>query len=673
MVPYRISKVLFGGDYNPEQWPREVWHEDMRLFKLAHVDTVTLNVFSWARIQPSEDTYDFADLDEIMNLVRENGLNVCLATSTAAHSAWMAHRHPDVLRVGQDGMKRSFGARHNSCPNSPTYRHYAPLLAKKLAERYGDMGNIVAWHVSNEYGGLCYCENCAAAFRVWLRKRYGTIDAVNRAWNTSFWGHTFYDWEEIVPADFRSEEWSMGGRVRTNFQGISLDYRRFMSDSLLECFCLERDAIRAVTPDIPVTTNMMGLYYELDYGKWAKEMDFIAWDSYPSYGEPANFNILRHDVMRGVGGGKAFWLMEQTPSVSNWHQYCALKRPGVMRRLSYEAMARGADTVMFFQMRRSIGACEKYHGALIDHAGRSDTRVFREMAALGEELDKLGDVTLGGTTDARVALIFDWDNWWATSLSAGPSADIDAVSELARWHAALLDMNVPVDVVGVDAPLDKYAAVVAPMLYMVKGDYDETLRGYVRRGGTLIATSFSGYVQENDLVMPGGYPGSLRDIFGVWVEEIDALPPDRVNGFVYNGVRYPARLLCDVVHTEGAKALAHFETDFYAGMPALTCNDLGEGHAYYVATCPDEALCAALLGDVLKAAGVAPIMDTPRGVIASVRENERGRIVYIINQTDGEQSVTLPFAGRDLLTGTAYAAGDAAALAGNGVMLIHID
>ena len=368
MIPYeKIGKVAYGGDYNPEQWPKEVWHEDMKLLSGAGIDTVTLNVFSWASLQPNETTYDFSRLDEIMEMVRENGMKVCLATSTGAHPAWMAKKYPDILRVDFEGRKRKFGARHNSCPNSPTYLKYSVLLAKKLAQRYRMYDNIIAWHVSNEYGGECYCENCEKAFRVWLREKCQTIDSLNEAWDTAFWGHTFYDWDEVVAPNMLSEHFEEN---RTTFQGISLDYRRFLSDSILNCYKKERDAIKEVIPDAAVTTNLMGAYKPLDYFRWAKEMDFVSWDNYPSNEAHYAQIAFNHDLMRGIGGGEPFALMEQTPSVTNWLPYNALKRPGVMRLLSYQAMAHGADTVMFFQMRQSVGACEKYHGAVIDHVGR---------------------------------------------------------------------------------------------------------------------------------------------------------------------------------------------------------------------------------------------------------------------------------------------------------------
>ena len=669
----KVHKILYGGDYNPEQWPEEIWKEDMRMFKLAHIDVVTLNVFSWAALQPDEVTYDFSKLDKIMEYVKENGLKVCFATSTGAHPAWMARKYPDILRVEHNGMKRKFGARHNSCPNSPTYRKYSVALATKLAERYKDYDNIVAWHISNEYGGECYCENCEKAFRVWLHKKYGTLDELNRVWNTSFWGHTFYDWDDVVLPDMRSEEFNWDG-IRTNFQGISLDYRRFNSDSILECYKLERDAVKAYTPDIPVTTNLMGFYPALDYQKWAKEMDFISWDSYPSFGAETENNAMAHDLMRGLKGGKPFALMEQTPSVSNWHTYCALKRPGVMRLYSYQAAAHGADTIMFFQMRRSIGACEKYHGAVIDHVGNENTRVFREITALGEELTGLSDTLLGARTPAKVAVVFDWDNWWATVLSAGPSRCINYYEEIYQYYKALLNLHIPMDFVGVDDDLSGYKVVIAPMLYMCKDGYDEKIRDFVKAGGTFLTSYFSGYVEDHDLVITGGYPGRLRDILGIWVEESDAIPEGDAgikHTFAYKNVTYPAEVLCDLLHTEGAETLSTYDNDFYAGMPVLTCNTFGSGKAYYVATRSNQDFYRAFLTDIMKEAGVEPLAEGSDKVEITLRENKNGSFLFLLNPTDESQEVTLKKAGTDLLGKVDYQAGEKITLAPKAVAIVQ--
>lgn len=670
MVEYeKIKKIPYGGDYNPEQWPEETWEEDMRLLKLAHIDIVTLNVFSWASLQSDDNTYHFEKLDKIMDLVHRNGLKVCLATSTGAHPAWMARKHPDILRVESNGMKRKFGGRHNSCPNSPAYQKYAPLLAEKLAERYKEYDNIVAWHISNEYGGECYCENCEKKFREWLKEKYRTIDEVNRVWDTAFWGHTFYDFEDIAAPNHLSEHW---GNDRTMFQGISLDYRRFNSESILNAYRLEYDAIHAVTPDIPITTNLMGTYQPLDYQMWAKYMDFISWDNYPANDTPLEETAMRHDLMRGLKQGKPFALMEQTPSVTNWLPYNMLKRPGVMRLWSYQAVAHGADTVMFFQMKRSIGACEKYHGAVIDHAGHENTRVFREVSELGAELEKLGAKTLGARCDAKAAIVFDWDNWWAVSYSAGPSVYLDYCKEVLRYYKALHNQNIPVDMISVEDDLSSYSLVIAPVLYMVKTGYDDRIRSYVKNGGRFLTTFFSGYVDEHDLVTIGGYPGRLRDILGIWVEEEDALPEDMSNSFTYKGKTYPAAMLCDLLHPEGAEILSTYEKDFYAGMPVLTKHTFGKGFGYYVATQSSEAFYRDYLREICEEAGIGPIMDTPDTVEVTRRTNQNGTFIFMLNHGEASYETALPFAGTDLLSGHTYAAGDRISLAGKDVAILWL-
>lgn len=665
----KVNKIVYGGDYNPEQWPEEIWAEDMRLLKEANIDIVTLNVFSWAALQPSEETYDFSKLDKIMEMVRDNGLQVCLATSTGAHPAWMAKKYPDILRTEFNGLKRKFGGRHNSCPNSPTYEKYSVRLAQKIAERYRDYNNIVAWHISNEFGGECYCENCEKAFRVWLKKKYQTIENVNRAWNTAFWGHTFYDWDEIVLSNLLSEHFEQD---RSQFQGITVDYKRFNSESILECYKREYDALKAITPDIPITTNLMGFYKPLDYKMWAKYMDVVSWDNYPSNEDSPAQIAMSHDLMRGINGGEPFLLMEQTPSVTNWLPYNALKRPGVMRLWSYQAVAHGSDSVMFFQMRRTVGACEKLHGAVIDHVGTNETRVFREVKALGAELKELGEQTLGAVTDAKAAIYFDWDNWWAIECSAGPNCDLKYKDEIYNYYQALYKLNIPVDIVGPEDDLGKYQLLIAPILYMTKTGYDEKIRTFVKNGGTFVTTFFSGIADEHDLIVTGGYPGKLRDIMGIWVEESDALPSGAENHFTYRGKAYPAKLLCDLSHLEGAEALSVYEEDFYAQMPVITKNQFGDGRAYYVATRSNEEFYQTLMADICEECGVESLLAPQENLEVTMRRNENGRFLFLLNHADREQETVMTEAGCGLLEKQEYAAGDVVSVPAKGVQIIRL-
>ena len=448
----KFKKMLYGGDYNPNQWPKEIWDEDMKLFHQAGINSTTINVFSWAKIQPSENEYDFTELDEIVDTLTKEDVQIVMATSTGALPAWMVHRYPEVARTDFEGRHHKFGHRHNACPNSPVFQKYAKRLAEKLAERYGDNKNIVCWHISNEYGGECYCENCAKAFRVWLKDKYKTLDEVNKAWNMEFWGHTIYGWDEIVPPNDLGDgmPWGSG----TAFAGMSLDYMRFNSDGMLNNYKMERDAIRKYDKETPITTNLMGTYKGLDYFKWAKEMDIVSWDNYPSYNTPWSHVAMTHDLMRGLKDAP-FMLMEQTPSQQNWQPYNSLKKPGQMRAQSYQTVAHGADTIQFFQLRRSVGGCEKFHGAVIAHAGTADTRVFREVTQLGKELEKIGSRVMGSENHAKVGIIFDWENYWALEYTSGPNRDLRYLDQIEEMYNYFYNKNIAVDMIPIDADFSK--------------------------------------------------------------------------------------------------------------------------------------------------------------------------------------------------------------------------
>ena len=457
-----------------------------------------------------------------------------------------------------------------------------------------------------------------------------------------FWGHLVYDWDEIVLPNALSDGI---GYNKTAFAGLSIDYCRFNSDSLLANFTMERDAIREFDKDTPITTNLMGTYKALDYFKWAKEMDIVSWDNYPSYNTPWSSTAMRHDLMRGLKGAP-FMLMEQTPSQQNWQRYNSLKRPGQMRAQSYQTVAHGADTIQFFQLRRSVGGCEKFHGAVIAHAGIEDTRVFREVKQLGQELEKLGTMTLGSENKAEVGIVFDWDNYWALEYTSGPSEDITYVNTIHQYYKYFYEKNIAVDMVPVDADFSKYKVIVAPVLYMVKQGMKEALEKYVADGGVLVTTYMSGIVDESDNVHLGGYPGPLRKLAGVWVEEIDALAPEQKNKAVFaDGTKTECGLVCDLMHLEGAECIAKYGADFYAGMPAVTKNAFGNGAVYYIGTRLDTEGLNKIMNSIVEKALVAPVIDEPTELEVVVRTSKDAEFYFIMNFKDGEYPVPACFTG----------------------------
>ncbi|WCN79117.1 beta-galactosidase [Micromonospora sp. LH3U1] len=671
-----IVKVPFGGDYNPEQWPEDVWKQDYRLFDSARIDLVTIGVFDWALTQPAEDVYDFALLDRIVERAAAEGRGICLATGTGAHPAWLAKAYPEVTRTDFEGRKHRFGQRHNSCPSSPAFRRLSAELARRVARRYADNPAVIAWHVGNEYGGACYCELCAAGFRDWLRNRYGTLDELNAAWYATFWSHTFTAWDEIEPPSALTEHWR--GPDHTAFQGITLDYLRFSSDAMLINFHDEKVAIRESSPDLPVTTNFMGMYRPIDYHRWAAHLDFASWDNYPPDDESAARMALTHDLMRGLKDGQPFWLMEQSPSVTACRDVNPLKRPGLMRLWSWQAVAHGADALLFFQLRASRGASEKYHGAIIGHAGRSDTRVFREVAELGAELDRLGAASLGARTPARVALLFDWDSWWSLEISDGPSRLVRYQQVVLAYHRALWDAGVDLDVVPVTHDLSGYAVVVAPALHMLKGDLPQRLEAVATRGGSVLTTYLSGRVDENDQAFLMDVPGPLGQLMGVRVDEWDARGPEVVNpvrlGDDADQVDVEARLLFELVIPQGAEVVGTYQADFYAGTPAVTRNSFGAGDGWYVAAGLDQAGVSWVVRQVLARHDVlGPYPDTP-DLESAVRVAPDGsRLLFLLNHRAEPVEVTARSRGVDLLTGDRTAEGSSLRLPAYGVVVLRED
>lgn len=653
-----FDHFLFGGDWNPEQWPEDTWEHDLDMLEDAHIDEVTINVFSWALLQPAEDRYDFSMLDKIVVLLVKHDFNIVMATGTAALPGWMVRLHPETIRTEQNGTRHVFGGRHNFCPTSPYFRKASRALAAHVAERYAGTSGLVAWHVCNEYGGgggLCYCDHCAEAFRTWLKNKYGTVEALNKAWCANFWSHTIYDWGDVVPPVSYGDGI---GDAKCVVSGLQMDYRRFQNQAQLACYTNERDAIREYDATTPITTNLMGTFKDLDYFEWAKEMDVVSWDNYPGMDTPPSFTAMCHDLMRGVGGNKPFMLMEQTPNQQNWFPFCKVKRPGEVRKLSWQAVSHGADTVQFFQMKQSIGGCERFHGAVIAHDGTEQSRVFKETTALGGELDRIGKRIMGSEIRAKVAIMFDWQSYWSLEGCVGPTAGFSYPNEVHRFYRAFWRRNVPVDIIESTTPLDKlkqYDLVVAPALITVLPGVAETLEFYVSEGGSFITGYMAGIHDEHDLVVPGGYPGKLRDLMGVWVEEIDALAPDETIEVHGDAVDAKGEIVASIIHREGARRLAAYGGgEFYAGHSALTVNTYGKGKAYFVGTPLDETGMSAFMAPIIKELGLKPL-DTPEDVSLSVRYGDDGvRYAFLINNSAADKRLCLSElnGGTELLTGT---------------------
>jgi beta-galactosidase len=635
------SAILYGADYNPEQWPESVWLDDMRLMKLASVNMVSINIFSWATLEPAPDRYQFDRLDRIMDMLAEHRIGADLATATASPPTWMSRLYPDLLPVTRDGKHLSHGSRQHYCPNSPSFRRKSAELVRHLAGRYRAHPALSMWHVNNEYGAhtsRCYCDSCAAAFRTWLQARYQSLDALNFAWGTDFWSQHYYEWEDVLPPRIAPAQ---------NNPGQCLDYHRFMSDSLLACYLTEAAILRDITPTIPITTNFMAAFKPADYFAWAPHLDIISFDSYPTITTPAWETALAHDLMRSLKGGQPHLLMEQSPSQVNWMPQNPHKRPGRMRLQSFQALAHGADGVMFFQWRQSKAGAEKFHSAVVPHEGSEHVRIFQQAAQVGAELKRLSPDVAGSRITAQAAILMDWQNWWAVEYLPGPSDRLHYWEQIKTYYRELHGLNVAVDIVSAESDLSLYRLVVAPLLYMLRPGVAQKLEQFVERGGTLLVTFFSGIVDQHDHVVLGGYPAELRKLLGILVEEFDPWTREMTNHVVIEDGplqgTYPCTLWGELIRLEGARALGVFASDYYANGPALTVHQFGQGHAYYLATQGSDELLAGLMRQLCQQVSVSPVLKAPVGVETTRRVRADGRVVYfLLNHNDTPEQVDLP-------------------------------
>lgn len=646
-----FTHILYGGDYNPDQWLHapDVINHDFKLMNLAHCNTFSVGIFSWTSYERTEGVFSFDWLDRIMDRMADDNKKVFLATPSGAKPAWMALKYPEICRVDKNGVREHFQGRHNHCFSSPVYREKVNLINSKLAERYASHPALAGWHVSNEYRGTgCWCPLCQAKFREFLQTRYQTLDALNSAWWGPFWNHIYTSWNEIFPFDLSD--------------AMQIDWMRFLTDNCFDFMRSEIAPLKRFSPDKPITTNMMGFYHEINYWKIAELCDFIADDCYPEWNNQARFPriaaefSIKHDMHRSMKNGKPFVMLESAPSATNWACYHKLKRPGIHKAEMLNALAHGADGVMYFQWRKSQGNLEKFHGAVVDHAGSENTRVFHEVAEVGSLCSKL-DSLVGTVTPAQVALVYDWESLWNIDLSGGPTQHNKKYLITATDHyKAFWNLSIPVDVIDSQRDFSKYKLLVIPMLFMFPEGYAEKVARFVEQGGTVVMSYLSAYVNESGKCYLDGWPGDgMRKVFGIWNEELDGFDPDSVQSICIrheNGImpdhnqNYRVLEMAERIHSEGAQVIGTYGNDFYAGEPAVTQNSYGAGNAFYIAARTGEDFLTDFYAAISARKGIKKILGEkryPDGVHATIRTDfENREFLFLFNMGGNPVTIELP-------------------------------
>ena len=651
------SRFLHGGDYNPDQWldQPDILEQDLVFMQDTGSNTVSIGMFSWATLEPEEGKYHFEWMDKIFDDIEKNGGNVILSTPSGARPAWMSEKYPEVLRTNARREKMLHGGRHNHCFSSPVYREKIQVMNQKLAERYGNHPALLMWHISNEYSGDCHCHYCQTAFRDWLKEKYGTLEKLNKSWWTTFWSHTYTNWEQIESPSPIGENM---------VHGHNLDWKRFVTDQTIDFYQTEIKPLRALTPDIPITTNFMASsddmlpFRYLDYSKFSEVVDVISWDSYPPWhndrettADLASKVGFINDLYRSLKQ-KPFMIMESTPSAVNWHEINKAKRPGMHLLSSLQYLAHGADSNLYFQWRQSRGSSEKFHGAVVGHDNSTENRVYQDVKEVGQTLEQIKEIK-GTNKKAKVAILYDWESNWALDDAQGFVKSAKRYPETLQNHYRhFWNQDIMVDVVTPKQDFDKYDLLIAPMLYMVTEETMIKLQDFVSKGGKLVSSYLTGLVDENDLTYLNGWPKQLQDLFGLTVKEIDTLYPSDRNSFQYNQQIFESFDYASIVDPLGCEVLSIYDAEFYADTPVLTRNHYGEGEAYYIGARTGVSFLESFYDQLCEELNLKnPLIEKGhQDVSVQVRNGEEYDYYFIMNFSEKENHITLANSAFDIIS-----------------------
>lgn len=631
--------ITLGTAYYPEHWPRENWLPDIRKIREAGMTTLRLAELAWSTMEPEEGRFELDWLEEFIALAYREGLHVILGTPSEASPVWLRDRHPEVLSVDRYGHRT--GGRGHHCHTSPVYRRYISRMTEEMARRFAGNPAVIGWQIDNELRGVeCYCSQCRAAYQDWLKRRYGTLSELNRRWGTHFWSQTYNTWEEICLP---------GNDQLTISTSQVVDFKRFISDTTVSFQDMQIDIIKKYAPHQFVSHNSLNaLYYSINMYDLARRLDVYAWDIYPHVDEEYVRRSLGNDLARGTKHDN-FWILEQKNGYFNGSAYNLALEPGIVRAWTYQNIARGANGILYYRWRANRWGQEQNPNGILRHDG-TPRRAYYEISQICRELAPISGPLAATRVRAEVAILQNYSDIWAEEAKK-QYTNIGHEKVTMEFYRQLLRLGVTADLVQPDdKDLARYKVVFAPNLMLVSDADAQNLKQYVAAGGCLVVGVRAGMKNEDNVVTDQPWPGPLRELCGVTVDEFEAFPEHTWNTVEYRGKVYDARMWADVLHNETAQVQAVYHDKFYRGSPAVTRNRFGKGSAVYfgVAGCPD--LIRDYLPDLLAEYGVSMI-PVPGEVYVAIRESAEKKYLFLINMNRADVGVDVPFQGVDCLTG----------------------
>lgn len=642
--------MKFGACYYPEHWPEDRWETDMKLMKEADFNWLRMAEFSWAKIEPEEGVYNFEWLDRCIALMNKYNIKAVLGTPTAAPPKWLMNKHEDIYPCDEKGIIKGFGTRRHYCFNSPNYHNYTQKITEKMAEHYQNTPNVMAWQIDNEFGmadtSRCYCENCRKMFQQWLENKYKHINTLNETWGTVYWSQTYHDWEDVVLPKYTT------GKLHN--PALQLDYRRFCSDAVVEYQKMQVDIIRKLAPHQKVTTNFMGVFPDLNYYDMAKGLDLAALDIYPNLSNEdqisASPSALEYTQTRSLKKGN-YWVTEMQSGSPGGNIIFRTPKPGELRSWTYQAIAHGADGILYFRWRGILFGNEQFWHGILPHSGKVNRR-YKEAQQVGAELKRIGVELEGSSPRSKVAIMRSYDNQWAFEIQPQMS-DFDYTEHLKTYFDYFHKRRINADVISPRDPMENYDLIIIPTLFLSDDRMVSSIVQYVRSGGTVIMDIRSGAKSWDSQMEPLTLPGNYSDLLGIEIDDYGIIIEKHYTQIHYeqNKKSYKGYRWYDVIESKGAEVLASYDSDYFKGMPAVTRNLYGNGTAYYLGTVLEENLLDEIMDEACKKAGVySPIIDADLGIEMVSRSKGDTDYWFVINHNDEQSRFYLPVSGRELLT-----------------------